>query len=82
MEGISQRLSVQPLGEDDCVGLALIEVVLNDWRGAGSSINDGAVDFHGARAIWNMFSRYQIRGPAKKRLPSPGVNSRADALTV
>lgn len=51
MQRIAQRFSIQPLGEDDGVRLAFGEVLLNDRCRAGRSINYGAVDFHGARAI-------------------------------
>ena len=51
MQRIAQRLSIQPLGEDDGVRLAFGEVVLNDRCRAGGSIDYGTVDFHGARAI-------------------------------
>jgi len=51
MKRIVQRLSIQPLGEDDGVRLAFGEVALDDRFRAGRSINYGAVDFNGARGI-------------------------------
>ena len=51
MERIAQWLPVQALREDNCVRLALGEIVLNDRCGTGCSINHSTADLHGARTI-------------------------------
>lgn len=46
-----QGLSIQPLGEDDCIRPVFGEVALNDRCRTGRSINDNAAYSHDARAI-------------------------------